>query len=307
MAQKHQGAFRLFRLFGIEVYLHWVWFLVAAYQIFDSSRRYSSINWNILEYLSLFVIVLLHEFGHSLACRSVGGRANLILLWPFGGIAYVSPPQRAGAMLWSIAAGPLVNVALVPVTFGLATFGHSLGWKFSHPDLQNFLQMMMLINLFLLIFNLLPVYPLDGGQILRSLLWFAFGRAKSLMIASVVGFVGVAAVLAYAVWAQSNWLIIMTLLFIAPRCWQGFQQARELSRREKMPRHADYKCPSCHESPVAGEFWQCGKCGAAFDTFVTRAVCPNCQTQFAQTACLDCGEVNAFTEWTKPDVSPPKL
>ena len=62
-------------------------------------------------------LILAHEFGHSLACRSVGGEANRIVLWPLGGIAYVSPPQRPGATLWSIAAGPLVNVALVPVLF----------------------------------------------------------------------------------------------------------------------------------------------------------------------------------------------
>ena len=68
-----------------------------------------------LEYLALFVIVLLHEFGHALACRQVGGQADQIVLWPLGGVAYVAPPPRPGATLWSIAAGPLVNVVLVPV------------------------------------------------------------------------------------------------------------------------------------------------------------------------------------------------
>ena len=59
----------------------------------------SSIQWSVLEYLTLFLIVLMHEFGHSLACRQVGGQANGIVLWPLGGVAYVSPPQRPGAML----------------------------------------------------------------------------------------------------------------------------------------------------------------------------------------------------------------
>ena len=76
---------------------------------------YSSPVWNVLEYLSLFLIVLIHEFGHQLACRQVGGETHDIILWPFGGVAYVSPPQRPGAQLWSIAAGPLVNVALIPI------------------------------------------------------------------------------------------------------------------------------------------------------------------------------------------------
>ena len=67
---------------------------------------YSLIAWNILEYLALFVIVMLHEFGHVLACRQVGGRANRIVLRPLGGIIYVQPPQRPGATLWSITAAP---------------------------------------------------------------------------------------------------------------------------------------------------------------------------------------------------------
>jgi Zn-dependent protease len=75
--------------------------------------------WNALEYVTLFGIVLLHEMGHALACRQVGGQANLIVLWPLGGVAYVSPPPRPGATLWSIAAGPLVNVALLPVLYFL--------------------------------------------------------------------------------------------------------------------------------------------------------------------------------------------
>ena len=75
---------------------------------------------NVLEYISLFAIVLTHEFGHQFACRSVGGKTHDIILWPLGGVAYVSPPQRPGAQLWSIAAGPLVNVLLLPLCQYLA-------------------------------------------------------------------------------------------------------------------------------------------------------------------------------------------
>jgi Zn-dependent protease len=110
----HQGAIRLFRLFGIDVFLHWSWFVVALFELRMRSSEYASPLFNVLEYLALFVIVTLHEFGHSLACRQVGGRASGIVLWPLGGVAYVVPPQRPGATLWSLAAGPLVNVALAP-------------------------------------------------------------------------------------------------------------------------------------------------------------------------------------------------
>src|SRR5271165_3392710 len=109
------GSIRLFRFSGIDVFLHWSWFLVAVYEIQSRAGNYSSVTWSVLEYLALFLIVTTHEFGHALACRQVGGRANRIVLWPLGGVAYVDPPPRPGATLWSIAAGPLVNVALMPI------------------------------------------------------------------------------------------------------------------------------------------------------------------------------------------------
>src|SRR5271154_527880 len=192
MASAERGSIRLFRLAGIDVFLNWSWFLVAAYEISSRKGSYSSIGWNVLEYLALFLIVLTHEFGHALACRQVGGTANKIMLWPLGGVAYVDPPPRPGAPLWSIAAGPLVNVALIPIFLLVVSLGRSAGWKESAPDLYQLVVTIASINYVLLVFNILPVYPLDGGQILRSLLWFVFGRVQSLMIASVIGFVGVA-------------------------------------------------------------------------------------------------------------------
>ncbi len=89
------GSIRLFKLFGITVYLHWSWFVVAVirYQIHSQWHQYDSPAWYALEYVSLFLIVLMHEFGHQLACRSVGGQTHDIVLWPLGGVAYVSPPN----------------------------------------------------------------------------------------------------------------------------------------------------------------------------------------------------------------------
>src|SRR5215469_6083362 len=179
MPVHRQGSFRLFRFSGIEVFLHWSWFVVAAYEISARGRRYSSVGWNIAEYLALFLIVTLHEFGHALACRQVGGTANQIVLWPLGGVAYVNPPPRPAATLWSIAAGPLVNVALLPIFSVLVIFSRSSGWATTMPNAHGFLRAVWFMNLGLLIFNMLPIYPLDGGQILRSLLWFVAGRARS--------------------------------------------------------------------------------------------------------------------------------
>src|ERR1017187_4980602 len=168
MQSVRQGSIHLFRLAGVDLYLHWSWFLVDAYEIQSHDGRYSSIVWNVLEYLALFAIVLMHEFGHSLACRQVGGTADQIVLWPLGGVAYVNPPQRPVATLWSIAAGPLVNVALLPVLIIAVMVSRSLGWPHARPDAYQLLRAILWIDISLLVFNLLPIYPLDGGQTLRS-------------------------------------------------------------------------------------------------------------------------------------------
>ena len=165
-----QGSFRLFRLAGINVYLHWSWFLIALIEINARQGTYSSPVWNVLEYLALFAIVTTHEFGHALACRQVGGNANQIVLWPLGGVAYVDPPMRPGATLWSIAAGPLVNVALLPILTALTSFSRAEGWDQTMRNFDVFLQAVWWTNVALLVFNMLPIYPLDGGQVLRSLL-----------------------------------------------------------------------------------------------------------------------------------------
>jgi Zn-dependent protease len=292
----HKGSIRLFRAAGIVVYLHWSWFLVAMYEINGRGRNYSSITFNVLEYLGLFLIVLLHEFGHSLACRQVGGHADQIVLWPLGGVAYVDPPPRPGATLWSIAAGPLVNVALFPILLGLGMLSRWLGWPESMPNFHHLLRTIAMINFWLLVFNILPIYPLDGGQILRSLLWFVIGRARSLMVATILGFVGVIGFIGLALWAQSLWYGVLAA-FMLLNCWGGLRHARYLSKVAKLPRREGFACPRCETAPPIGEFWKCGNCGRGFDTFQTQGVCSYCATQFDMARCLDCGALSRLSEW----------
>ena len=296
MIPTHSGSIRLFRFAGIQVCLHWSWFVVAIFQISSRLGNYSSPLWNVAEYLVLFAIVLLHEFGHALACRQTGGRAEEIVLWPLGGIAFVSPPMRPGAVLWSIAAGPLVNVVLVPVFFGLLALGATLGWSETQPDLARFLVSVGFINGILLIFNLLPVYPLDGGQILQSLLWFWLGRARSLYVSAVIGLVGVAAFVGYAIWRQSLWTGILAL-FLGQRCLESLRHARGLAALGRVPRHVGFKCPSCGEPPPGGPMWRCGRCGNAFNPFATDAVCPHCTARQNLTPCAYCGSEAPIERW----------
>ena len=239
------GTIRLFKFSGIQVYLHFSWFLVAAYEYSRRQGAYESPLWAAWEYVALFVIVLLHEFGHALACRQTGGVADRIVLWPLGGIAFVNPPRRPGAMLWSIAAGPLVNVILVPVLWiALLTVAGE------PSDLARLTWHVWWINLGLLIFNMLPIYPLDGGQILRSLLWFPLGEIRSLQIASVIGLIGSVALAGISLFFGMNilWTAIMAL-FLISRAIAGWQYAKALVQEEEADRAARL-VPTVPQQPV---------------------------------------------------------
>lgn len=226
------GSFPLFRIAGIQVYLHWTWLLVAYLEIGSRVNKYQSMTWNVIEYLAIFGIVLLHEFGHALACRQVGGQADRIMLWPLGGVAFVQPPPRPGALLWSIAAGPLVNLILVPVTVMAVVFAQSAGLQTTQPDFAHFLISITVINLVLLIFNLLPIYPLDGGQILQALLWFGVGQARSLMISGIIGLAAAAGVIVLALARlQDSWLALVAI-FVAWQAWRGFRIGVSLQRMQ---------------------------------------------------------------------------
>lgn len=299
MLPSHSGSIPLFRFAGVQVYLHWWWFVFAVFELALRSRAYTSYFWNVAEYLSLFVIVLLHEFGHALACRQTGGKADEIVLWPLGGIAFVRPPPRPGAELWSIAAGPLVNVLLVPVISGLIWARVNLGWGIEYPDYRRYLNALFWINSGLLAFNLLPVYPLDGGQIVRSLLWFAIGRARSLQVATVCGAVGIVVLAGGLLWLQPDrWLITLLMAgFLGQQCLLGFRHAKLILALERLPRHGGFQCPTCRQSPPGGPLWLCPACGQRYDPFSTTGVCPHCATARATIPCAHCGSEHGLAAW----------
>ncbi len=135
----------------------------------------------------LLVSVLLHELGHCWTARRMGGAAEEIILWPLGGVASVDAPRTPKAQFWTAFGGPAVTF-LLAASSGLWLFLdqalslHGLrGWQ------HGWVHSVFAINLGLLLFNLLPAFPMDGGQMLRALLWTRMGFGRATLLAVRVG------------------------------------------------------------------------------------------------------------------------
>jgi stage IV sporulation protein FB len=239
----------LYTLWGIRVRVHIIFVIMAAAELIRAAfgnpdswgPGYVAIGMG-----SLFVLVLLHEYGHCFACRWVGGEADQILMWPLGGLAYCRPPHEWRAALVTTLGGPMVNVVLTPVLAGLVyLLTHRWGAVLFNPfdpwtGFQNLVlastgkQPYWLVaiwwlhytNLALLAFNtLLVMYPMDSGRVLQEILWSRIGHQRSLAIAAKFG-LGMAVVVGmFAVFFN-----VMILLGIAIFC--GFTCYLELKNQQ---------------------------------------------------------------------------
>src|SRR5579862_911730 len=297
MALVQSGSLRLFRVFGIDVMIHWSWLLIAVIEMqFHPFGNFQSPWWVVALYLSIFGIVSLHELGHLVACRKLGGTADRIMLAPWGGKAVYHPPPRPGPWFFTVAAGPFVNVMLVPATFALAVFCHIEGWAQQSLDLQSYLGAIIGINLFLLVINLLPLYPNDGGQMVFAILWSIIGRWPALLMTSLVGLVGSIAIGVLCLLAQQGLLTFVSAMLILGSLG-AFLQARKMMRIMNIPRHHDASCPACGAHPIRGGHWVCDECRFRFDTFETLAECPKCYKRFPETLCIECGGKHSIIAW----------
>jgi Zn-dependent protease/CBS domain-containing protein len=190
------GAFKIGRLSGIDVKVHWTFFLLLAFFAFVGYQTSGSLVGALTEtvtIVALFICVLLHEFGHSLVAQRLGIGIHSITLLPLGGVSNLeSLPEKPADEVKITIAGPLVNVVLAPIFFGV---GLLFGAVPRMPadlftgvgSVGQFFFYLGYLNVVLAVFNLLPAFPLDGGRILRALLATRLGALRATEISSIVG------------------------------------------------------------------------------------------------------------------------
>lgn len=231
----------LFRAGGIHVRMHLFFLIFVIVTVLRSNLPEKGAaptpmdaRLTAIAMAGLFILVLAHEFGHCLACRRSGGVANEILMWPLGGLAFCQPPNHWRAHLSTAIGGPLVNVAFLAVIgpmLGALTgiwIGVALPNPLSFDGLNELavsqslamqsLYLLNTINLMLLLFNLLPIFPLDGGRIVQSLSWPRLGYSRSMIVAVRIGYIG-ALLLGLFGAVISQWMLVGVAIFCGITCY----------------------------------------------------------------------------------------
>src|SRR5262245_35243457 len=183
------NSWHIGRAFGINVHIHWTMLLLGLWILLSNPGTAALFALALTG--ALFGCVVLHELGHALAARHYGIATRDITLYPIGGVARLERmSEKPWEEFWIAVAGPAVNVLIAGLLFSFLTFRCAIGRVFPLPPLGlSFLSHMMLINVVLVLFNLVPAFPMDGGRVLRAMLALRLGHLKATEIAVRVGVV----------------------------------------------------------------------------------------------------------------------
>ncbi len=180
---------KLGKLSGIGVYIHWSFWLLPAWIFMSAGGSIAGAIGSVLFVFAIFGCVVLHEMGHALMARHYGIGTRDITLFPIGGVANLERiPRRPSQELAIAVAGPAVNVVIAGLLFVLLLFAgaSTQGLIFSFTG-GSFLLNLLVVNVALVVFNMLPAFPMDGGRVLRALLAMRKPYLRATEIAVRVG------------------------------------------------------------------------------------------------------------------------
>ena len=246
-------SINLFRIRGIQLAVHASFFLLLAYAAYEGWQAggYIQLLWSVGILLAFFACVVLHELGHSFTAMAFGIRVRRILLMPIGGMAeFESIPRQPSRELLITLAGPAVNFAIAAILWAVVGFAQD-----DYPaNAVGFGQLLLHANLLMGFFNLLPVFPMDGGRILRALLAIRLPYLRATFWAATVGKVLAVVGAVVAALVFHNYLTAFLFIFIFAA---GDAEYRAVQRRELEDAHwramsARLQVPPTAEPPVIG-------------------------------------------------------
>ena len=243
-----RGSLKLATVFGIPVFVHWSFSLLLLFMLYAGWTHHADTTNFIFSFLfvfSLFFCVILHEYGHALSARHYGVSTRDITILPIGGVARLDKLPRQPFQEFVVAiAGPAVNVIIFLAIYLLLYVFYSLHLNIydllsSETDeiiigyRLRFLVSLLQANLFLVLFNLIPAFPMDGGRVLRAWLSSILGRVRATRIAAIVGQIISIGFVAFAVWQEQPIMaLIGVFIFFA-----AANENRLVKMEDVMTRH----------------------------------------------------------------------
>jgi Zn-dependent protease len=229
-------SMNLFRIRGIQLSIHASFLLLLAYVAWAGWReaQWTGAAWSIGCILALFVCVTLHELGHAIAAGWFGVKVPRIMLLPIGGMAEMETiPRRPREEIIIALAGPAVNYVIIGVLMIFVRFPHGLNWNYIELSPAGFGRYLVLVNIMMGVFNLLPAFPMDGGRVFRALLAMRFTYLRATQIAVAVGKIVALSGATYLIY-KGNYLGGVLFVFII---FAGERELRSVARLEQVAAH----------------------------------------------------------------------
>lgn len=243
-------SINLFRIAGIRLALHWSFLLLLGYAGWLGGREagWNGTVWMTVSIVLLFTCVVLHELGHCFMARRFGVHVGRILLLPIGGMAeFERMPRRPSQEVAIAISGPTVNF-LLAVALVLAGVRFPMDWEMAAFPLSvaELGRHLVLLNLLMGCFNLIPVFPMDGGRVFRAMLALRLPYLRATRYAAVLGKVlammGAAVMLLFF----GHWLGVLLFVFIFVA---GEIEYRAVRRRELEDAHWERVVGRFYEAP----------------------------------------------------------
>jgi Zn-dependent protease/CBS domain-containing protein len=211
-ASRPTWSFRIATIAGIPIRIHFTFILFLVW-IGISGGPNGGLTW-ILFVISIFFCVILHELGHALVAKRLGVTTRDITLYPIGGVAMLEGRPKPQQELWIALAGPGVNVVLA-IFIATVILIQNGGLPPISTSLQHtsFLEALLIANVTLAVFNMIPAFPMDGGRVLRAALGLMMSEARSTQIAGGIG-QGLAILLGLAGAYEQSFVLLLIAVFV---------------------------------------------------------------------------------------------